>query len=163
MDLNQNIFRAYDIRGIAYEDLSEEVVINLGKALGSESLDRGISDFIIGRDGRLSSPQMFDWLSSGVLSTGCNVVDIGLVTSPMFYHSTYELSTSSGTVITGSHNPGEYNGFKIIFDNLPTSSSEILKLKDRILGKNFQSGTGSIERRDKIGRESCRERVCGSV
>ena len=148
MDLNQNIFRAYDIRGIAYEDLSEEVVINLGKALGSESLDRGISDFIIGRDGRLSSPQMFDWLSSGVLSTGCNVVDIGLVTSPMFYHSTYELSTSSGTVITGSHNPGEYNGFKIIFDNLPTSSSEILKLKDRILGKDFQSGTGSIEKKD---------------
>ena len=96
VNLNQNIFRAYDIRGIAYEDLSEEVVINLGKALGSESLDRGISDFIIGRDGRLSSPQMFDWLSSGVLSTGCNVVDIGLVTSPMFYHSTYELSTSSG-------------------------------------------------------------------
>ena len=65
----------------------------------------------------------------------------------MFYHSTYELSTSSGTVITGSHNPGEYNGFKIIFDNLPTASSEILKLKDRILGKDFQSGTWDIEKK----------------
>ena len=77
--------------------ISEEVVINLGKALGSESLDRGISDFIIGRDGRLSSPHIFEWLSSGVLSTGCNVIDIGLVNKPyVLSFGPYELSTSSG-------------------------------------------------------------------
>ena len=99
MNLNHNIFRAYDIRGIALEDLTEEVVIKLGKALGSESMERGIKEFIIGRDGRNSSPQIFEWLSSGLLSTGCNVIDIGLVTSPMFYHATHHLNASSGTCL----------------------------------------------------------------
>ena len=107
VNLNHNIFRAYDIRGIALEDLTEEVVVKLGKALGSESMERGIKEFIIGRDGRNSSPQIFEWLSSGLLSTGCNVIDIGLVTSPMFYHATHHLNASSGTIITGSHNPKE--------------------------------------------------------
>ena len=108
MQLNQNIFRANDIRGIAYVDLTQEVDHRLGKALGSEAIDRNIQEFIIGRDARISSPQIFDWLSSGIISTGCNVIDIGIVTSPMFYHSTYELNSSSGVVITGSHNPGNY-------------------------------------------------------
>ncbi len=148
MDLNQNIFRANDIRGIAYEDLSESVVTDLGKALGSESLERNITQFIIGRDARLSSPDIFEWLSSGVLSTGCNVIDIGLVTSPMFYFSTFELSTSSGVVITGSHNPGEYNGFKIVFENRSTSSEEILDIKRRILKKDFFRGAGTIKSAD---------------
>ena len=129
MKLNEHIFRANDIRGVAYEDLNQEVVINLGKALGSEAQDRGLSEFIIGRDGRLSSPDIFEWLSSGVISSGCNVIDIGIVTSPMFYHSTFSLSSSSGVVITGSHNPGEYNGFKIVFQNNSTSSEEITFLK----------------------------------
>ena len=71
MEVNQHIFRANDIRGVAYEDLTEEVVIQLGKSLGSEALERGVKDFVIGRDGRLSSPDMYEWLSGGVLSTGC--------------------------------------------------------------------------------------------
>ena len=117
MQLNHHIFRANDIRGVAFKDLTEELVLDLGKALGSEALNRGTEEFIIGRDARLSSPAIFEWLSTGVLSTGCNVINIGIVTSPMFYHSTFELNSSSGVVITGSHNPGEYNGFKIVFNN----------------------------------------------
>ena len=117
MEVNQHIFRANDIRGIAYEDLTEEVVTKLGKSLGSEALEREVKDFVIGRDGRLSSPDMYEWLSGGVLSTGCNVINIGIVTSPMFYHSTFVLESASGVVITGSHNPGEYNGFKVVFNN----------------------------------------------
>ena len=148
MNLNHNIFRAYDIRGIAFEDLTEEVVIKLGKALGSESIERGIKEFIIGRDGRNSSPQIFEWLSSGLLSTGCNVIDIGLVTSPMFYHATHHLNASSGTIITGSHNPKEYNGFKIIFNKVPTTSQEISNLKKRIEAENFLFGEGKIEKKD---------------
>ena len=105
MRLNDNIFRANDIRGIAYEDLTQEVVFALGQALGSESIKRNQNNFIIGRDGRISSPQLFAWLSEGVLSTGCNVIDIGIVPSPVFYHSTFNLNSSSGVVITGSHNP----------------------------------------------------------
>ena len=79
MRLNDNIFRANDIRGIAYEDLTQEVVFALGQALGSESIKRNQNNFIIGKDGRISSPQLFAWLSDGVLSTGCNVIDIGIV------------------------------------------------------------------------------------
>ena len=148
VNLNHNIFRAYDIRGIALEDLTEEVVIKLGKALGSESMERGIKEFIIGRDGRNSSPQIFEWLSSGLLSTGCNVIDIGLVTSPMFYHATHHLNASSGTIITGSHNPKEYNGFKIIFNKVPTTSQEISNLKKRIEAENFLFGEGKIQKKD---------------
>ena len=145
MKLNEHIFRANDIRGIAYEDLNQEVVINLGKALGSEAQDRGLSEFIIGRDGRLSSPDIFEWLSSGVISSGCNVIDIGIVTSPMFYHSTFSLSSSSGVVITGSHNPGDYNGFKIVFQNNSTSSEEITFLKNRVINKDFRRGNGLLK------------------
>ena len=148
MELNQNIFRANDIRGIAYEDLTPEVVQSLGRALGSEAIDRNIQEFIVGRDARLSSPEIYDWLSSGIISTGCNVIDIGIVTSPMFYHSTYELNTSSGVVITGSHNPGNYNGFKIVFNSHSTSSEEILNLKQRILEENFIGGKGITKKED---------------
>ena len=161
MQLNQNIFRANDIRGIAYEDLTEEVVQSLGRALGSEAIDRNIQKFIIGRDGRLSSPEIFDWLSSGIMSTGCNVIDIGIVTSPMFYHSTYELNSSSGVVITGSHNPGNYNGFKIVFNNHSTSSEEILNLKQRILEENFREGKGASEKEDI--KESYINRILESI
>ena len=148
MDINPHIFRANDIRGIAYEDLDEKVVVSLGKSLGSEAKDRGINKFIIGRDGRLSSPDIFEWLSSGVLSSGCDVIDIGVVTSPMFYHSTHTLDTSSGVVITGSHNPKEYNGFKMVFNKNSTTSEEILGLKKRILEDNYHIGKGVLKRED---------------
>ena len=148
MEINHNIFRANDIRGIAYDDLTPEVVQSLGRALGSEAIDRNIQEFIVGRDARLSSPEIYDWLSSGIISTGCSVIDIGIVTSPMFYHSTYELNTSSGVVITGSHNPGNYNGFKIVFNNHSTSSEEILDLKQRILEENFKRGKGTTKKED---------------
>ena len=111
-------------------------------------MERRIKEFIIGRDGRNSSPQIFEWLSSGLLSTGCNVIDIGLVTSPMFYHATHHLNASSGTIITGSHNPKEYNGFKIIFNKVPTTSQEISNLKKRIEDENFLFGEGKIEKKD---------------
>ena len=161
MQLNQNIFRANDIRGIAYEDLNQEVVQSLGKALGSEAIDRSVQEFIIGRDARLSSPDLFDWLSSGIMSTGCNVIDIGIVTSPMFYHSTYELNSSSGAVITGSHNPGDFNGFKIVFNNISTSSEEILTLKQRIIEENFLEGKGISKKKDI--KESYINRILESI
>ena len=151
MDLNDNIFRANDIRGIAFEDLTEEVVFALGKALGTESINRKQGDFIIGRDGRVSSPQLFEWVSEGVLSTGCNVTDIGVVPSPVFYHSTFNLNSSNGVVITGSHNPADYNGFKILFNNNSTSSEEIQSIKKRVKEQDFLSGKGNIESLDVVG------------
>ena len=150
MRLNDNIFRANDIRGIAYEDLTQEVVFALGQALGSESIKRNQNSFIIGRDGRISSPQLYAWLSDGVLSTGCNVIDIGIVPSPVFYHSTFNLNSSSGVVITGSHNPADYNGFKILFENRSTSSEEIQAIKQKIIEKDFISGKGKIHSTDIV-------------
>ncbi len=161
MELNDNIFRANDIRGIAFEDLTEEVIFDLGKALGTESINRKQDDFIIGRDGRVSSPQLFEWLSEGVLSTGCNVTNIGVVPSPVFYHSTFKLNSSSGVVITGSHNPADYNGFKILFNNNSTSSEEIQSIKKRVKEQDFLSGTGSIESIDVI--ESYVEEVTKNI
>ena len=161
MEVNQHIFRANDIRGVAYKDLTEEVVIKLGKSLGSEALERGVKDFVIGRDGRLSSPDIYEWLSGGVLSTGCNVINIGIVTSPMFYHSTFVLESASGVVITGSHNPGEYNGFKVVFNNQSTSSEEIVSLKKRILNNDFKTGEGLC--RDEDIKESYINEIISSV
>ena len=161
MEVNQHIFRANDIRGVAYKDLTKEVVIKLGKSLGSEALERGVKDFVIGRDGRLSSPDMYEWLSGGVLSTGCNVINIGIVTSPMFYHSTFVLESASGVVITGSHNPGEYNGFKVVFNNQSTSSEEIVSLKKRILNNDFKTGEGLC--RDEDIKESYINEIISSV
>ena len=152
MKLNENIFRANDIRGVAHKDLTQEVVVNLGQALGTESIKRNQDNFIIGRDGRISSPQLFDWLSEGVLSTGCNVIDIGIVPSPVFYYSTFNLNSSNGTVITGSHNPANYNGFKIIFENNSTSSEEIQSIKKSIKDKKFFSGKGQINSIDIVDR-----------
>ena len=161
MKLNEHIFRANDIRGIAYDDLNEQVVSFLGRSLGSEALSRDIKELIIGRDGRVSSPEIMEWLSSGILSTGCNVIDIGIVTSPMLYHSTFELAASSGVVITGSHNPGEYNGFKIVFKNRSTSSDEILLLKKRIINRDFQFGQGKLDKADI--KESYINRIVKSI
>ena len=161
MLLNEHIFRANDIRGVAYEDLTEEVVYLLGQSLGSEALSRGVEELIVGRDGRVSSPEITFWLSSGILSTGCNVLDIGIVTSPMFYHSTFELSSSSGVVITGSHNPAEYNGFKIVFENQSTSSDEILLLKKRILDEEFLRGQGKLDKAEI--KESYINRIIKSI
>ncbi len=161
MELNENIFRANDIRGIAFEDLTEEVVFALGKALGTESINRKQGDFIIGRDGRVSSPQLFEWLSEGVLSTGSDVTNIGVVPSPVFYHSTFNLDSSNGVVITGSHNPADYNGFKILFNNNSTSSEEIQSIKKRIKEQDFLSGTGNIKSLDVI--ESYVEEVTHNI
>ena len=161
MELNENIFRANDIRGIAFEDLTEEVVFALGKALGTELINRKQDDFIIARDGRVSSPQLFKWLSEGVLSTGSNVLDIGIVPSPVFYHSTFSLNSSSGAIITGSHNPADYNGFKIIFNNNSTSSEEIQLIKKRIVEQDFLKGTGNIKSLDVV--ESYVEEVINNI
>ena len=104
---------------------------------------------------------MYEWLSGGVLSTGCNVINIGIVTSPMFYHSTFVLESASGVVITGSHNPGEYNGFKVVFNNQSTSSEEIVSLKKRILSNDFKTGEGLC--RDEDIKESYINEIISSV
>ena len=144
MQLNKNIFRANDIRGIAYEDLNEQVIIALGRALGSSSIKKGSDSFIVGRDGRNSSPDMFKWLTKGIMLSGCNVIDIGVVPSPVLYFSTHKLDSSNGVIITGSHNPSEYNGFKIIMDGKSLLSEEIQDIKKIIENEEFLEGLGKL-------------------
>ena len=148
MKINDNIFRAYDIRGKAYEELTSEIVKLIGQALGSKSLDQGQNSLVVGRDGRNSSPDMFEWLTSGINSSGCNVVNIGIVPTPMLYFATHTLSASNGVMITGSHNPKDYNGFKIVENKRSLSGDAIQDLKGKILQKDFQTGNGKKEEID---------------
>ena len=150
MDINTNIFRAYDIRGVAYEDLTEEIVSKLGKSLGTSSLNRGETLLVVARDGRNSSPDMYEWLSRGIRSTGCNVLNIGIVPTPLLYFSTFKLSSSSGVMITGSHNPSEYNGFKIVRDNKTISGKTIQEVKLSILENKFLTGKGSVSEQEIV-------------
>ena len=143
MNLNENIFRAYDIRGLAYEELSIEVVTHIGKSLGSKSLESGFSTIVLGRDGRKSSPDMYEWISDGIKSTGCDVIDIGVVSTPILYFATHTLSSPNGVMITGSHNPADYNGFKIVENKKTISGNSIQEIKERILKEDFLEGKGS--------------------
>ena len=116
-----SIFRAYDIRGIVTETLTPEVVEQIGRAYGSECLARNCDTAVVARDGRLSGPALVEALSKGIASTGVNVIDIGMVPTPVLYFATHHLKTGTGVMVTGSHNPPEYNGLKMMprYDILP--------------------------------------------
>ncbi|NBS66582.1 MAG: phosphomannomutase/phosphoglucomutase [Betaproteobacteria bacterium] len=108
------IFKAYDIRGIVDHTLTEAVVEQVGRALGHLAGGAGHREFVIGRDGRLSGPRLSAALARGILSTGLDVIDIGMVPTPVVYFGTFELNTGNGVAVTGSHNPPDYNGLKMV-------------------------------------------------
>lgn len=143
--IDPSIFRAYDIRGVVDKTLTVDAVRLIGRAIGSEALQRGRNEIVVARDGRLSGPMLMQALSEGILSTGCDVKDIGCVPTPVLYFATYYLDTQSGVVVTGSHNPPEYNGLKIMIDGETLSGDSIQDLRERIQAGNFISGTGSFE------------------
>lgn len=146
MPIHPAIFRAYDIRGIANETLTTETVQLLGQALGSTTLDHGDRTLVIARDGRLSSPSLSAALCNGILMTGCDVIDIGLVPTPLLYYATFQLETRSGVMLTGSHNPGNYNGLKMLIAGKTLAEEAIQKLYQRIVANDFHHGQGeSIE------------------
>ena len=148
--INAQIFRAYDIRGVAGTEIKDDDVINIGRAIGSEVLDQQQSSIIVAADGRLTSPNYVLLLTQGILSTGCNVINIGMVPSPVLYFATHTLSTNSGVVVTASHNPPEYNGFKIVINGKSLFDEAILSLKERINNRQFHSGTGTVSKTDVI-------------
>jgi phosphomannomutase/phosphoglucomutase len=145
---DKNIFKAYDIRGVVGKTLNNSSVIQIGKSIGSEALQQNQKSICVGYDGRLSSPQILDLLSEGLLSTGINVINIGLVTTPMLYFSTYQLKTKSGIMITGSHNPPEYNGFKIVINDKTLSTDDIQILYQRIIKEEYLIGKGGVSNLD---------------
>ena len=143
MNIPSSIFKAYDIRGIVETELTPEIVKLIGKAVGSESIEKGERGVVVGRDGRLSGPELSEALISGLLESGCHVVNIGMVPSPVVYFATYTKQASSGVVITGSHNPAEYNGLKIMIAGETISAERIQALLTRINENNFSSGSGT--------------------
>ncbi|MGK0499176.1 MAG: phosphomannomutase/phosphoglucomutase [Oceanicoccus sp.] len=147
-ELPENIFRAYDIRGLADSELTDEVVHAIGMAIGSEALDQGQQSIIIAADGRHSSPRIRDAMMQGLRASGRDVIDIGNQPTPLMYFATHQLSTQSGVMITGSHNPAEYNGIKIVIAGRALSDAAIQALKDRILSQNFASGNGEYLSQD---------------
>lgn len=147
--LPATIFRAYDIRGIVDRDLTPEGVTLLGRAIGSEARARGQSTVIVGRDGRLSGPKLSKALAEGLQAAGCDVIDIGMVPTPVLYFAASTLKeSSSGVAVTGSHNPPDYNGFKIMIGGETLSGNSIKALYDRIVAQDFTEGQGQYKTYD---------------
>ena len=139
--LATEIFKAYDIRGIVETQLTPATVELIGQVLGSVAVESQVKGLVVGYDGRLTSPMLSKNLIRGILSTGCNVYEIGEVTTPMVYFANYELKTFSGVMITGSHNPPEYNGLKMVMAGDTLSGERIQQLRERIEKKNFLNAT----------------------
>lgn len=151
-NIDTSIFRAYDIRGIVGKSLNEDVIYTLGRALGSLCLEKGDKSIVVGRDGRLSGPLLYTALCNGILSTGCNVIAIGMVPTPLLYYATFVLNTKSGVMLTGSHNPAEYNGLKMVISGQTLSEQNIKNLYDRAVKQEFLQGKGELDEINIIER-----------
>jgi len=143
--MNTQIFREYDVRGVADRDLTPEVVTNLGKAVGTYLSNRGCARITIGRDVRLSSKRLRDNLLEGLLSTGIDVADIGECPTPLLYYALHKLETDGGVMITGSHNPAEYNGFKVAAGKATIYGDQIQELRKLIESGSYTTGKGRLQ------------------
>lgn len=150
--IHPSIFRAYDIRGIVGKTLTEQSIHAIGRAVGTMAMEMGEKCMAVGRDGRLSGPPLFGALSAGILSTGCDVIDIGMVPTPLLYYATNVLQTSSGVMLTGSHNPAEYNGLKMTLARQTLTEDQIKKLYHYVIDGHFLQGTGQMSSLDMIER-----------
>ncbi len=144
-DIPQEIFRAYDIRGIVDESFTENNIYTIGLALGGIALDKKITQVAVGRDGRLSGPLLLEALIAGIVASGCNVINIGEVTTPILYYQAALLESKSGVMLSGSHNPPNYNGIKMVLGGDALYGEEIDAIYQRIVAGNFKYGTGSVE------------------
>jgi phosphomannomutase / phosphoglucomutase len=142
------IFRAYDIRGVVDENLTEEVVYELGKAIGTMAHEQGQQGIVVARDGRVSSPMLGEALIKGLRGSGRDVIDIGMVPTPVLYFATYHLETGSGVMITGSHNAPEYNGLKIMLADKTLSGDDIKEIQNRTVTGEYTSGQGDLRHAD---------------
>jgi phosphomannomutase/phosphoglucomutase len=150
MKMNPLIFREYDIRGVVNKDLTPEIVRVLGQGFGTHMAHLGHKELVVGRDGRLSSGDFRDTLVEGLLSTGCNVVDIGVCPTPVYYFSIFHLNKDGGMMITGSHNPPEFNGFKVSVGKTTIFGEEIQDLRRLIEKGKFVSGKGKLTQAETI-------------
>ena len=143
-----SIFRAYDIRGVVGATLTPNVIYKIGLAIGSEAIQLGQQALLVGADGRLSSPDVMASLINGILATGMDVIRLGAVPTPVLYFATHTTETTSGVMITGSHNPPQYNGFKIVFRGKTLVDADIQRLYRRFVAEDFNSGRGELRELD---------------
>jgi phosphomannomutase/phosphoglucomutase len=155
------IFRAYDIRGIAGKVLSAAVVREIGRALALLGRERGAPAFAVGRDGRLSGPELAAALMDGLNAAGADVIELGVVPTPVTYFAAHHLGCRSAVMLTGSHNPGEYNGLKMVIDGDTLSGEEIQDLRRRIEAGMAGSGGGKRSRADVL--DAYVDRIAGDV
>ena len=161
MRLPPEIFKAYDIRGIVGKTLTAPVVESIGQAIGSEARDRGRSAVVIGRDGRHSGPELAAALAAGLRKSGVDVIDVGQVATPMLYFAAHHFDTHSGVAVTGSHNPPEYNGLKIMVDGETLAGAAIQALKTRIEQDRLAHGAGAL--RTQSIREDYLKRIVSDI
>jgi len=147
-EISPAIFRAYDIRGIVGQGLDATSVHWIGQAIGSEVLDAGEDTIIVGADARLSSPTLSAALIKGILTTGCNVLSLGIVPTPLLYFATHTLAHSCGAMLTGSHNPRDYNGVKVVLKKHSLADNQITHLRERIVDNDLKEGQGQLSSYD---------------
>ncbi len=161
MEISPAIFRAYDIRGVVTDTLTPDVVREIGRAYGSECLERGMKTAVVARDGRLSGPDLVKALSEGIVSTGLNVIDIGMVPTPVLYFATHHLDTGTGVMVTGSHNPPEYNGLKMMVEGGALFGDGITELYQRLKDGRIVTGQGELSTADVL--DDYLQRILGDV
>ncbi len=150
--INPLIFREYDIRGLAARDLTGEVAVAVGRAVASLLADEGVTRLCLGRDVRESSPRLHAGVAEGILATGIDLLDVGVVPTPALYFAVVESGAGGGVMITGSHNPIEYNGFKLCRGTAPIWGEEIRALGKRIAARDYAVGRGRREALDILPR-----------
>ena len=161
MTPSAEIFRAYDIRGVVSTQLTPDVVRQVGQAFGSECLQRGMTKAVVARDGRVSGPELVAALTDGITSTGIDVIDIGMVPTPVLYFATHHLETGTGVMVTGSHNPPEYNGLKMMVEGGALFGDGITGLYERITSNNLTTGSGTRSEADVM--EAYLDRILGDI
>lgn len=159
--LPAQIFKAYDIRGLVGKELDAPTLFLIGRAIGSEALARQQTRLVLGRDGRLSSPALAAALCEGLLASGVAVIDIGLVPTPLVWFAAHQLETLSGVMLTGSHNPPDYNGVKIMLGGETLAGTAIQALHARIAAGELAAGVGSYRQADV--REAYYQRITADI
>ncbi|MDR3480220.1 MAG: phosphomannomutase/phosphoglucomutase [Burkholderiaceae bacterium] len=161
LTLNQSIFKAYDIRGVVGKTLDASIARQIGHAFGSAVRKKGEHTVVIGKDGRLSGPELTAALAQGLQDAGVDVIDLGVVVTPMVYFGTHVLQANSGVMVTGSHNPPDYNGFKMVLAGEAIYGDTILALYRAIVGGDLEHGHGSYRTHDL--RQEYLARIVGDV
>ncbi len=156
VELQQSIFRAYDIRGVVGKTLSADIAYQIGQAFGTEAWEKGEQVIVVGRDGRLSSNSLSEALVKGLCESGRDVIDLGEVPTPLVYFATHYLNARSAVMVTGSHNPVDYNGFKLVLQGEALSEKGIQQIYDRIQSGDFSVGVGSYSEQNLSSDYSAR-------